>query len=138
MRDTFCPYCGSSSRLLFNLVACITPACRNYEETWHREWAKNNRPNYHHYPWAEDEQFLGCFTSSRGTVFDLYQGRDPSGTLLAMARFGNDDNACYYVDENETEIGNTATGPVNSINRCVKEALKSALRRLRKGRTCGA
>lgn len=134
MSDTFCPHCGSSSRLLFNLVACISPGCRNYEEMWHREWTKNNRPHFSHYPWGENERFLGCYTSSRGSVFDLYQCKDPAGLVLGLARYGNAVEQCYYVDENETEIGCTATGPIKSINKCVAAALKETLRRLRRGK----
>lgn len=132
MSDSFCPYCGGASQLLFNLVACVSPDCRNYEESWHRQWAGNNRPHFTHHTWGEDERFLGCYTSKAGSNFDLYQCKDHAGNQLALARFGSGYEHCYYVDENETEIGLTSSGPVKTINNCVKDALKTALRRIRK------
>lgn len=132
MNETFCPHCGGSSQLLFNLISCVTPDCRNYEESWHRQWAGNNRPNYTHHPWGNEERFLGCFTSDRGSVFDLYRCEDPLGQQVALARFGSGYEHCYYVDEKETEIGLTSSGPVKSVNKCVIAALKTALRRMRK------
>lgn len=134
MTDHSCPQCGSSARLLFNLVACITPECRNYEETWHTEWMTNNHPKFRHSPYGFgiDHKFMGGFTSSKGAYFDLYFCQDQmNSNFLGLARCSNDDTGCYYVDNGETEIGTIATGPMKSVSSCVVEALQASLKKMR-------
>lgn len=133
MMDHSCPQCGSASRLLFNLVACITPDCRNYEEAWHSEWSQTNKPRYRHNThFGVDHKFLGGFTSAKGVYFDLYACEEPvSAMSMGLARCGDNDLACYYVDDNETEIGTVSQGPLKSVSSCVVEALQAALKKLR-------
>lgn len=135
---TSCPRCGSPARLLFNLV-CINTECRNYDNSWQKEWFSNHKPNYNHIVgnFGVNHRFLGNFTSNGGIQFDLYTCGLP-GELgssfsdgLCLARCGDSNSDCYYVDNKETEIGTIASGPVDSIDQSVKEALLEALRRFR-------
>jgi hypothetical protein len=131
MNNVSCPYCGAAARLLFNLVACLTPGCRNYDVKFQKEWSQHNRPHYRHNEyWGYNHVFLGNFTSKQQIVFDLYRCKTNDGiTELALARFGDDDSECFYVDFKQTEVGTVAAGPVGSVNPCVERALKEALKR---------
>jgi len=126
-----CPYCGSAARLLFNLVMCLTSGCRNFDVKFQKEWSKNNKLRYRHNEYMGYEHiFLGNFTSKESTIFDLYKCKT-SDAQLALARFGDDDVKCYYVDFKEREIGNLSSGPVRSLDSYIEKALKEALKRAR-------
>lgn len=138
-RRHYCPRCGSEASILLNLVNCITPECRNYDSKWAQEWGTKNKPLYNHnLIVGSDHKFLGRFqythTSVAGRVhdFDLHSFKNPIGQYMCLARFGNTDTECYYVDERETEIGILSSGPTAVCPAHVLAALKEALRRFRK------
>ena len=127
----YCPHCGTPARLLFNLIACMTPACRNYDPKWQAEWSQQNRPRYrNNTTFGHSHQFLGNY-NIEGKTFDLYSCRSFEEHDICLARFGDSDSECYYVDNGESEIG-TLKGKVSSAPSEVLRALKEALKRFRK------
>jgi hypothetical protein len=130
--SNYCPYCGTPSKLLFNLVGCLTPACRNYDATWKKEWSSNNKPRYRNNEgFGHSHEFLGNYKLDT-TIFDLYTCKSNSNDDICLARFGDSDSECYYVDDGESEIGRVDKGKVASADQIVLKALKEALNRLRK------
>lgn len=125
-----CPRCGTEARILLNLAGCLTETCRNYDIKWANEWNSQNKPQFAHSPMGENHRFLGGFVSATGAVFDLYSCK-VNNILLCLARYGNQDNQCYYIDSKETEIGIITSGAVASVSAPITEALKEALRRFR-------
>jgi len=135
MKET-CPRCGGAARLLFNLLACNTLKCRNYEENWAKEWSSNFGPLFTHSPmpgWT-DHVFLSRYVTSTGSKFDLYACKIIYGADYCLARFGNNGDQVYYVDAHESEIGIPGAGPVSSVSPSIKEALKQALTIFKKRR----
>lgn len=133
MSRYYCPQCGAEASLLLNLVNCLTPTCRNYDSAWAREWeASNTRHFQHSTSMGINHRFLGCHTSASGSLFDLYCYQIPGSYHICLARCGDDDADCYYIDENEQEIGNIEAGPLTTASSDVLAALKEVLRRFRK------
>lgn len=135
----YCPRCGTEASVLLNLVNCLTPECRNFDQKWAQEWNTINKPLYQHTLLVgQDHKFLGRYqythTSTIGRVhdFDLHSFKNPLGHYVCLARFGNSNDECYYVDEKETEIGILSSGPVAACPAHILEALKEGLRRFRK------
>jgi hypothetical protein len=128
----FCPHCGTPAKLLFNLIGCMTLTCRNYDATWKGEWESSNKPRYKLNPrFGRDHEFLGNY-SAESKTFDLYWCKSGKDDDICLARFGDSDKECFYVDNNEKEIGDLNQGPVNSAPSFVLAALKEALKRFRK------
>jgi len=132
-QQVLCPYCGAESRLLFNILACSTPNCRNYDEAWANEWFANHGPRFTHSEFfgSSNHKFLGRYTGMHGSKYDLYtcQTFNSVGATadICIARFGNLDEQAYYVDAHETEIGIVGHGPVHNVSADIKGALKHAL-----------
>lgn len=83
-----CPQCGGPGLLLFNLMACTTINCRNYDELWAKDWLKNFGPIFTHnqFPGSSNHIFLGRFVIPQGTKFDIYTCKVVStGNMLAAA-----------------------------------------------------
>lgn len=128
----YCPRCGSDAKSLLNLVSCITPQCRNYDPKWGSEWHKKNKPRYTHNSFfGIQHTFLGNFVSKKGTHYDLYHCRSFAEEDICMARCGNTEDDCYYVDNKETEVGIASQGPITLTDADIGSALQAALKRAR-------
>ena len=128
----YCPQCGTEANLLLNLVSCLTLSCRNYDSQWVAEWNVRNIQHYHHNDLPGiNHRFLGCQTVNN-KVFDLYCYQIPDSNYICLARCGDSDSDCYYIDDQETEIGVIDFGPVKDVPSNVSAALKEAVKRLRR------
>ena len=125
----FCPRCGSNARSLLNLVACVSQSCRNYDPKWENEWNKRNKPRFsHNSRFGRGHSFLGNHTSKKGVTYDLYHCMSLAGDHLCLARFGDSDNDCWYVDSNESEVGIISSGETELTDAGIGIALKKALK----------
>jgi len=123
-----CPKCGADGKSLLNLVSCASQACRNYCPKWENEWKNKNRPRFrNNSSFGTNHTFLGNFTSRKGILFDLYHTKSYGGDDVCLARFGDSDDQCYYVDGNESDIGIISQGSVKLTDAGIGSALKRAL-----------
>lgn len=129
----YCPRCGSEAEVLLEL-SCRTTTCQNYDADWDKRWITANKPNFTHSPIpGSDQKYLGIFVIEKHS-FDLYSFKNIANQPVIIARYGNDRNDAYYIDDSETEIGNVGTGPTTTVPSAVVAALQEALRRHRRRR----
>lgn len=139
MSRFYCPRCGADASVLLNLVGCITATCRNYDSEWAKTWQANNSPRFsHNILIGTNHRFLGRHEENTSSnppskmTFDLHCYKSPAGDFVCLARFGNNDSECYYVDSKETEVGILSSGPTTICPKHVMLALKECLKRFRR------
>ena len=80
---------------------------------------------------GNSHSFLGNHTSKKGVTYDLYHCMSPVGDHLCLARYGDGDDECWYVDSNESEVGIISSGETELTDAGIGVALKKALQAAR-------
>lgn len=125
----FCPKCGADARSWLNLVSCITPGCRNFDAKYKIEWSNKNKPRFRNNThFGMNHVFLGNYVTGKKVHFDLYYCKSFEDDDICLARCGDSDDDCYYVDGKETDVGRCSTGPITLRDAGVGAALKQALK----------
>lgn len=136
-----CPKCRNPAEVLLNLISCVMPSCANYSAKTAQMLGKMHPMHTHQNMPGTNHQFLGSWKPTKKATaslfnhrtFDLHSFTNTAGIDLCIARCGDSDTECYYVDSAETEVGRMDYGPLigTNVDADVIAALQEALRRYR-------